>query len=94
MGQEIITHQETQKYKVINNSFKIKLPLNFLKLKFQVFAHNCNFHKLKLDCLRQLHSFLSATLKTHVPLLFAFVANLLLGWHHYLSQHIEMGLVS
>ena len=94
MGQEIITHQEAQKYKVINNSFKVKLPLNFLKLKFQVFAHNSNFNKLKLDCLRQLHSLLSATLKTHVPLLFAFVTNLLLGWHNHLSQHKEMGLVS
>ena len=94
MGQKIITYQETQKYKVIDNPFKVKFPLNILKLKFQVFTDNSNFNKLKLDCLRQLDCLLGATFKTHVPFLLAFVTNLLLSWHHYLSQHKEMCLVS
>lgn len=51
MRQEIVTDEEAQEYKVIDQSFCVILEwkLQILKLKVQIFTDDRNFNELKVS---------------------------------------------
>jgi len=98
--QEIISNEETQEHKVIDNALKVVIERQFkvflLKFQLEILSDHCNLHKLEFHHVLEsglVFRIVSGTLVNFVTTLSTLTADHLIGVLEDLSQDVEVRLM-